>query len=755
MSLVDSIFCSLVAIWGLNYVVRRASSVLAGLDRTAPRSLFAPHDILQSLATRIVILSPDPGHSSDIHESCLTDRGMDDSLSDLEADEVGSVYESDSDLEQDSTTPNPGFDPPRRHSLNKSREQRTYVPDESVSTTQPARITGPDVPRLWIDEAEPEVDAGPARPPPDYSAAVAHRAEEQRQARLELERSLHEEGISSHEALPSFDSEHPLVRNGLLRDRSGERASGNDTSSQDGPVHGPAPEPTQCEPQYVDEQVRYPASWIEEKRPFPRERHRFRIIFRRGFFLSLLCIFFAGAVLLGMVWEDKFANHWRVNSPNEIRPPGRVKAQLEHPPLSGCEWTNYRSTSSFGVEFYDYPPHSFSFLEHLTEQMDNLQLSGKIIVTHAGRDQDDTIRVTIEAATTPGLEVTTVKYDVRPGHEVELLPPDLTGWRQHGCLDFAVKIELQPHMLDTILVNTTNLDIDLDGKELFHDQYDKLSQSTSWGLKLENATFATEQGEIHGVGWASYRTQVATADGPVTGDWPLRHALDVRTQSGDIAISIVPQNRSFWVYSFITGEELDTLTSTYRAVSVNGTIRTDVAMEDNETDMPSHDYRTEVSTTNGDIYGDYLLGSNMSLKTGNGTMNVRIVPLLLAATNATIYTENNLGFSNVWIIDPISESDFHPQGELSTAQRAVAETFVAEHNAQSGSVHYVIPPSWSGTAVCETESGRLYDLDDAFEVLKNKTRQVIARRGAGAGSVTVRTTSGDILFDAEEGYKTT
>ncbi|KAK5173856.1 uncharacterized protein LTR77_002537 [Saxophila tyrrhenica] len=703
--------------------------------------------------------------------------GAESVLSDSEAD-VHSVYD-DSDFEDEAISAAPGHY--KRHSISRvlirhprqraTSDAKSQQADEErvrrVSSGAPTSYVPLSIQPSQAEDTAPVLDAGPViKPPPDYAAATANHEEEERRA-LAL-RALGYRDVEDfliRTRADAFDSAHPLVRNGLL----GERGT-SDTRQEAAESAGDSHESASSSSDLYDRERGEATSLISEK-PTGRQNEerpwKIRDLLRQHWCVVIMGVVTMCAVLSTALLARASQRPQTVDEePSAFSPSEQTEPQLPHPRVVGCKWSNFQSTSAEfpwytkDGELGTWNPFNLSFVEDIPELPRNIRFSGSITITEKDDFKVSESQLLVDVATTHGLKVPNIDYRSPTPGALELLQPHFKMQATQGCMDVAIRITVPFRYfdLDTVIVNTTHFDIIFEELETFKPKYDPWTDDWTSGCDLWNTTFHSSRGNITGHGWESQNTVVTTGeDGSIFGTWPMKDELTLKSKRGDIIVGVAPQNRS-------TDRDEDPFpwfranqpTAKLSFGTESGNIQTEIIRSEGQAKVPNREFVVDVQSTSGDVEGVYLLGTNTSIKTGSGDMNIRLVPVYSNQTYLAFNAETTGNkTSYVWLMEPII---FLPDArEPISAAESPAETkkclnvLHMQHLMQGGWLQYTLPDVWGGTAHLRSHTIQetIYNRD-FLHVLENRTDFMSLRRDGGNASLDLESVEGGIYLDYYE-----
>lgn len=178
------------------------------------------------------------------------------------------------------------------------------------------------------------------------------------------------------------------------------------------------------------------------------------------------------------------------------------------------------------------------------------------------------------------------------------------------------------------VINQGNIDINDDGVYIngvnVDDMDNNNGQTTANTLKvivsiksdvvLDALEVIAQDASIHSTDadWHVDRVHISTSNGGITGSFPLRHHLDVKTSNGPLKFSTLTQS-------------LNAVDAHLDAHASNGPV--DITMDCDRDILAQRRHSTNVGTSNGPLRGTYLYGcASDSFTTSNGNLDIVVVP---------------------------------------------------------------------------------------------------------------------------------
>lgn len=758
----------------------------------------------------------------------MTDQG----LIETDVEDNRSIYNESEDSDDESLlnveTPTDGY------FTNRDHPQDTFVANAGAQAASQAkaqeaagehtssiarRSSQSSAPESRTELPTPIRDAGPA--PPDYAAATAHRRELSFQAQPQDDRHTRrwapEYGsisVPPPTQLPqesgsasSFNSDHPLVRNGLFGEQGvlGRR-------EQPESMTDTAPQPAYAsvnmtglrggetrEDDHADEEtglLRVRECRKNHRHSHGCHRHNRKQCRhgpkRRGWkrrwcccrpmsLINALLVFGAILLLVHFCRKLDFSNSHDNDNPDipvqdPVDPPHTPKLPtgdlLDHHRTHNCPYATNASTEH--IDFDDLG--TFAFLE-LIEASEYWAyglhgISGTVKIAPAPSDQEPDVRVWVSIATTDPLQVKNLRY-FKDDEGLELRFPDMqdedeysgsgggsgttraSSWNR-ACMDIAVAILVRDGLdIDRLELTTYNLDVVVESG-LFMPDNETRKDEEAKGLTVwtENSISA-----VRGTVWAAYmdsrRTIVETSSDSIEGNYALRDLLSLKSSSGRIEVSVDPKEE----------DSKHPSSADFVAQSNSGSISVDFP-DGFLSDIPAREYDTRVRTGSSSVSGRYILGSSSSFVTNSGSIEIDILPYSSNASSS-LRTETNSAHTDVAVLSPYTTSTLEssstsptsdgppPYSEVaseSSISRSRASSLLdsmrSYHKSTSGSISLIYPDEWTGEISGESTSGRIKIRGKDVEMLDTHKwparKSVTARKGDGDSRLSVKTTSGSI-----------
>ncbi|KAI2617396.1 hypothetical protein GGR54DRAFT_641048 [Hypoxylon sp. NC1633] len=240
--------------------------------------------------------------------------------------------------------------------------------------------------------------------------------------------------------------------------------------------------------------------------------------------------------------------------------------------------------------------------------------------------------------------------------------------------------------------------------------------------------------------------EVSTTSGTINGNWPLYDMLGLHTTSGDIRVSITPE------------EELaaDPKPAVLSLSSVSGTLHATEPVHAADR-IPRRNYLVDAKSTSGGIHGALAFGAGVQLKSTASDIALDLLPVVDAGAAspdnpAQLETATTSGSTAVRVLEPVfyGRSDSHGNARPLDCLQAV-------HKSASGDVGLQYPRAWEGYLEASTTAGQIKVRGRDVKIVKSVGNwpgsKVEARKGAGGpgSTIQVRTLTGNL--DAVIGEK--
>ncbi|KAL8863609.1 MAG: hypothetical protein Q9178_000291 [Gyalolechia marmorata] len=228
----------------------------------------------------------------------------------------------------------------------------------------------------------------------------------------------------------------------------------------------------------------------------------------------------------------------------------------------------------------------------------------------------------------------------------------------------------------------------------------------------------------------SRHTTVNTQSGSVKGDFTLRDAIKIHTQSGSININL----------SLISSNTTSPATLDLQAHS--GSIKVDTVTILTPSKIPDRDYHSTLRTNSGSIRANLVHGSSTTLQSDSSSIQASLHPHGDAARRSDLTTHVLSGSTDLTVHPSLSNS--------STPLR----NFHASHTAISGSIRILYPAQWEGTVAGSTVSGSIKVDWPGLKIVDNQkgwgTKSLKGVKGKGEGVVGFKDVSGSVELKGTE-----
>lgn len=286
------------------------------------------------------------------------------------------------------------------------------------------------------------------------------------------------------------------------------------------------------------------------------------------------------------------------------------------------------SLSSFSLRqsvVYDKPKDHFAT---------RINVDGTVYLEHASRDdlfEGDDAKVTVEYTVSD--ETVLRDIDIKmTGNGIAIhtnaYTTQLVDDQREVCVYFTVTVTFPKHAstieLEQLLVDTEHLSVVI-RPSLSLKVHDKAVLNSITGLIRSRARQPTKIQDDEKLRSAKFGLQarhllVGTTTGKVLGVWGLADSASFETKSGIIDIGV----HSVTSFSDMSPQTDFTVTSVSGDIAIHS-VSTDGALH------PFHEYlkkyNTVIKTISGDIIGQYLLGSSLSVQSISGDIRADILPI--------------------------------------------------------------------------------------------------------------------------------
>ncbi|EGX53389.1 hypothetical protein TWF173_010187 [Orbilia oligospora] len=286
------------------------------------------------------------------------------------------------------------------------------------------------------------------------------------------------------------------------------------------------------------------------------------------------------------------------------------------------------SLSSFSLRqsvVYDTPKDHFStrinvggtvYLEHASKdepfESDDAKVTVKYMVSDETVLRDIDIRMTGN-----GVVIHTNAYTTQPAED-----------QREVCVDFVVTVKFPKHAstteLEHLLIDTEHLSIVM-RPSLSLKVHDKALLNSITGMVWSGARQQTKIQDDEKLRSANFGLQarhllVGTTTGNILGVWGLADSASFETKSGNIDIGV----NSVTSFSNMSPQTDFTVNSVSGDVAIHS-VSTDGALHPFHKDLKK--YNTVIRTISGNIIGQYLLGSSLSVQSISGDIRADILPI--------------------------------------------------------------------------------------------------------------------------------
>jgi hypothetical protein len=213
--------------------------------------------------------------------------------------------------------------------------------------------------------------------------------------------------------------------------------------------------------------------------------------------------------------------------------------------------------------------------------------------------------------------------------------------------------------------------------------------------------------------------EVSTTSGKIEGNWPLYDVLGLHTTSGDVHVSITPN------------EELETKPkpAVLSLSTISGAIS--ATEPDERSRIPQRDYLVDIKSTSGSIRGALAFGAGITVRSTSNEMTLDLLPVInidkiTPEKPAQLETMTTSGATAIRIGEPIvfdgkgktiSTGTSEDGALVGLASRAL-DCLEATHKSTSGNIGLHYPQSWEGTLYAATTSGQLIAKGKDLKIIK-------------------------------------
>ncbi|KAF2965070.1 hypothetical protein GQX73_g8502 [Xylaria multiplex] len=219
--------------------------------------------------------------------------------------------------------------------------------------------------------------------------------------------------------------------------------------------------------------------------------------------------------------------------------------------------------------------------------------------------------------------------------------------------------------------------------------------------------------------------EVHTTSGSIDGNWPLYDMLGLHTTSGNLKVSITPE------------EELEDYpkSAVLSLSTISGSISATEPVHDLKR-IPQRDYLVDVKSTAGGVHGALAFSAGATVHSTASNIALDLLPVINIdrinpQNQAQLETVTTSGTTAVRVLEP---KFFDGNGKtlgtneiLTDAASTVLDSLEATHKSTSGNIGLRYPQSWEGVISAQTTSGRI--------VARGKDLKIIKSSGGWPGSV--------------------
>jgi hypothetical protein len=293
--------------------------------------------------------------------------------------------------------------------------------------------------------------------------------------------------------------------------------------------------------------------------------------------------------------------------------------------------------------------------------------------------------------------------------------------------------------------------------------------------------------DIPGHKFNSRTIDIGTVSGIISGLFPLYDHLGLHTESGSVAVGVVPH--SIDPAAPVPAELI------VRTTSGNINVHLPVLSLANPKFNPPHrDYKTQISAVSGGISGSYYLGSSARFSSTSGTISLTVQPIInsseesaFGTTQKSIFeTRSESGSTDVSLLEPIfislfaskeplkqkvslkpianddpylvlppSEGQLFDEEAKLKSEEGKLRSLRSSHGTTSGTISVKYPPAYEGTIFAKSITGSISVGGDGVKTIHEKngwaSKEVLARKGVkkeGKGSsVELKSMTGSLGFD--------
>ncbi|KAI0537032.1 hypothetical protein GGR58DRAFT_363392 [Xylaria digitata] len=257
------------------------------------------------------------------------------------------------------------------------------------------------------------------------------------------------------------------------------------------------------------------------------------------------------------------------------------------------------------------------------------------------------------------------------------------------------------------------------------------------GVSLENPDYTFIPAKDS---WAfdSRIIEIHTTSGSIDGNWPLYDMLGLHTTSGNIKVSITPE------------EELENYpkSAVLSLSTISGSISATEPVHDLSR-IPQRDYLVDVKSTAGGVHGALAFSAGATVHSTASNIALDLLPVInidkINPRNpAQLETVTTSGGTAVRVLEPkffdgngktletiteasVGQTADNSNGILTDAALRVLDSLEATHKSTSGNIGLRYPQSWEGVMSAQTTSGRI--------ITRGKDLKIIKSSGGWPGSV--------------------
>lgn len=410
---------------------------------------------------------------------------------------------------------------------------------------------------------------------------------------------------------------------------------------------------------------------------------------------------------------------------------------------SHCDSLSTAETYNFEFPSLD----DFSFYEALTsDDWPHSPVHAHAHFTRGDDSQSSAISVEYTLTSSASVGIKSVDFRKTPSSlTLKTIAYDQTTGSVNNCLSILATVRVRPDVafhtleLNTWLMGIT-LDEDLDNE--VDGDFNATLRTGGLSTKSSLESWASEDDRRAGP-FRSRRTYIDVHSEMVTGRYNLYDVLSIKSHSGAISITVVPQSAS---------KKHPSRPADFLIVSRAGS----VDVREVDFDVPERDYRTSIESYSGSVDGTLLHGSKTRVAAYSGSVTLDVVPLAVNATNATtLETDTKSGYTKFTLRSPVLTSSsslapasysssssssrppapFFPPGGLplrpSTATTITGLT--SSHASRSGGMTLRYPREWEGRIFGRTNAGGITLRGREVEVVRREHGAIEARKGSRSG----------------------